>query len=136
LSVELELPKRWRVHNVFHTSLLEPYRSSVKGLRDEPIAVTDARYVDKFGIEHEVGYDVDGQQVLEDFEVEEIMGSHYNAERHKVLYLIRWKDYPEESEWTEEPLEHLPRALVRTFHTRHPEAAMDDKLKTRRRVRN
>src|SRR6266699_1111101 len=36
MSVELELPKRWRVHNVFHTSLLEPYRSSVKGLRDEP----------------------------------------------------------------------------------------------------
>ena len=26
--VELELPSRWRVHNVFHTSLVEPYRSS------------------------------------------------------------------------------------------------------------
>ena len=25
MSVELELPKRGRVHNVFHTSLLEPY---------------------------------------------------------------------------------------------------------------
>ena len=23
-SVELELPQRWRVHNVFHTSLIEP----------------------------------------------------------------------------------------------------------------
>src|SRR5436853_2946312 len=93
MSVELELPKRWRVHNVFHTSLLEPYRYSVKGLRDEPIADTDARYVDRLDMEHEVGYDVDGQQVLEDFEGEEIMGSHYNAENKKVLYLIKWKGY-------------------------------------------
>ena len=132
MSVELELPRRWRVHNVFHTSLLEPYRSSVRGLRDEPIAVTDVRYIDKFGGEHEIGYDVEGNQVLEDFEVEEIKGSHYDAIRKKVLYLIMWKGYPEESDWTEEPLEHLPRALVRAFHTRHPAAAMDDRLKAKR----
>ena len=80
-SVELEfkLPQRWRVHNIFHTSLIEPYRTSVRGLRDEPIAVTDSGYVDRQGLTHEVGYDVEGNQVLEDFEVEEIMGSHYNA---------------------------------------------------------
>ena len=131
--MELELPQRWRVHNVFHTSLIGPYRTSVRGLRDEPIAVTDSGYVDRLGVTHEVGYDVDGNQVLEDFEVEEIMGSHYNAERKNVLYLIKWKGYLEESEWTEEPLEHLPRALVRSFHARHPGAAMDDKLKRRAR---
>ena len=129
MSVELELPKRWRIHNVFHTSLLEPYRASAKGLHPPPIAVTDRSYVDRFGMEHEVGYDVDGQQVLDDFEVEEIMGSEYSTGRKKVLYLIKWTDYPEQSEWSEEPLEHLPRALVREFHKRHPEAAMDDKLK-------
>ena len=127
--VELELPQHWRVHNVFHTSLIEPYRTSVRGLRDEPIAVTDSGYVDRLGVTHEVGYDVEDNQVLEDFEVEEIMGSHYNAKQKKVLYLIKWKGYLEESEWTEEPLEHLPGALVRSFHARHPRAAMDDKLK-------
>ena len=132
-SVELELPSRWRVHNVFHTSLVEPYRSSGRGLRDEPIAVTDSGYVDRLGVTHEVGYDVEGNQVLEDFEVEEIMGSHYNAEGNKVLYLIKWKGYPEESEWTEEPLEHLPRALVRAFHASHPGAAMDARLRRRAR---
>ena len=131
MSVELELPKRWRVHNVFHTSLLEPYRASAKGLHPPPIAVTNRSYVDRFGMEHEVasGYDVDVQQVLEDFEVEEIMGSEYSTGRKKVLYLIKWTGYPEQSEWTQEPLEHLPRALVREFHQRHPAAAMDDKLK-------
>ena len=76
---------------------------------------------------------MEGNQVLEDFEVEEIMGSHYNAERNKVLYHIKWKGYLEESEWTEEPLEHLPRALLRSFHAPHPGAAMDDKLKLRAR---
>src|SRR5436853_6103389 len=42
MSVELELPRRWRVHNVFPTSLLAPYRSSVRGRSDAPLAVTDA----------------------------------------------------------------------------------------------
>ena len=103
MSVELELPKRWRVHNVFHTSLLEPYRASEKELYPPPIAVTDRSYVDQFGMEHEVGYDVDGQQVLEDFEGEQIMGSEYSMGRKKVLYLIKWTGYSEQSEWTEEP---------------------------------
>ena len=135
LSFELELPKRWRVQNVFHTSLLEPYRASVKGLHPPPIAVTDRSYVNRFGMEHEVGYHVYGQQVLEDFEVEEIMGSDYSMGRKKVLYLIKWTVYPEQSEWNEVRLEHLPRALVREFHKRHPEAAMDEKLKKKVRRR-
>ena len=124
--MELELPQRWRVHNVFHTSLIKPYRTSVCGLRDEPIAVIDSGYVDRLGVTHEVGYNVEGNKVLEDFEVEDIMGSHYNAERKQVLYLVKWKGYLEESEWTVEPLEHLPRALVRSFHARLPGSAMDD----------
>ena len=132
-SVELELPQRWRVHNIFHTSLIKPCRTSVCGLRDEPIAVTDSGYVDRFGVTHEVGFDVEGNQVLEDFEVEEIMQSHYNAEWKKVLYPIKLKGYLEESEWTEEPLAHLPCALVRSFHVRYPAATMDDKLKRRAR---
>ena len=69
-----------------------------------------------------------GNQVSEDFEVEEVMGSQYNTEKNKVLYHIRWKGYPVQSEWTAEPLEHLPWAMVREFHEHHPEAAMDTKL--------
>ena len=86
-------------------------------------------------MEHEVGYDEDGQQLLEDFEVDEIMGSENSTGRKKILYLIKWKGYPEQSEWTAEPLEPLPRALVQEFHKRHPEAAMDDELKKKVRRR-
>ena len=93
-SVELELPSRWRVYNVFHTSMVEPYRSSGRGLRDEPIADTDSGYVDRLSVTYKVGYDVQGNQVLADFEVEEILGSYYNAKGIKVLYLIKWKGYP------------------------------------------
>ena len=135
MSVELELPKRWRVHNVFHTSLLEPYRASAKGLHAPSIAVTDRSYVDRFGMEHEIRYDVDGQQVLEGFEVEENIRSEYSTGRKKLLFFIKWKGYPEQSEWTVETLEYLTRALVREFHTRHPEAAIDDKLKKKVRRR-
>ena len=75
LSVELELPKRWPVHNVFHTSLLEPHRESTKGLHPPPTAITERgidkrckpnkSFIDLSGIEHEIGYDVDGQRVYE-----------------------------------------------------------------------
>ena len=112
---------------------MERYLSSGCRLRDDPIAVTDSGYVDRLGETHEVGHDVEGNQVLEDFEVEELMGSHYNADGNKVLYLIKLKSYPEESEWTEEPLEHLPRALVHAFHASHPAAAMDARLRRRAR---
>ena len=47
---------------------------------------------------------------------------------NKVLYFIKWKGYPEESEWMEEPLVHLPSALVRAFYASHPGAAMDARL--------
>ena len=69
MSVELQLPnlKYWRVHNVFHISLLKPNCASAKGILPPPIAVTDRDYFDRFGIEHEVGYDMDEQLVLEDF---------------------------------------------------------------------
>ena len=69
-----------------------------------------------------------GNQFLEGFEVEEVMGSQYDAEQDRVYYLIQCKGYPERSDWTEEPLEYLPRAIVKEFHRRHPEAAMDTKL--------
>ena len=135
MFVELELPKRWCVHNVFLTSLLEPYRACAKGLYSPAIVVTDTSYVDRIGMEHKVRYNVAGQHVLEDFEVKEIMGSVYSTGREKVLYIIKWSGYPEQSERTEELLAHLPRVLVREFHKCHPEAPMDDKLKKKVRRR-
>ena len=104
-----------------------------RGRHDKPITVIDSGYVNRLGVSHEVGYDVEGNQVLTYLEVKEIMGSYYNADGNKVLYLIKWKGYPEESEWTEEPLEHLLHALVHAFHVSHPGAAIDARLRRRAR---
>ena len=127
--VEFELPLRWRVHNVFHTWLVEAYCSSGHGLHNKPITVTDLGYVNRLGVTHEVDYDVQGNQVLNDFKVKELIESHYNAEENKVLYCIKWKGYPEESEWTEEPKAHLPSALVHVFHISYPRAPIDARLR-------
>ena len=132
------------MHNVFHTSLLEPYRSSTRGLRDEPEPVasterridkrTDKIFINKSCVEHEIGFDLNGQRVYAGFfNVDKIMRYKYPTKKKKVLYLIKWEGYPEESEWTEELHEHLPRALVREFHARHSRVAMDAKLKQKAR---
>ena len=63
------------------------------------------------------------------------MGYEYSTDEKKVLYLIKWKGDPEQSEWTVESLEHFPRALVREFHKHHPEVAMDNMLKKKVRRR-
>ena len=46
-------------------------------------------YVVRFGVTRELGYDVDGNEVLEDFEVEGIIRSYYNSNENKVWYLIK-----------------------------------------------
>ena len=60
--------------------------------------MADSGYVDIHGVNHKVGYGVEGNQVPEDFEEHEIIGSHYNADKNKVLYLIKWNGHPEQSE--------------------------------------
>jgi len=39
LAVRLPLPRKWRIHNVFHVSLLEPYRTSEHRAPPDPSKV-------------------------------------------------------------------------------------------------
>jgi hypothetical protein len=48
--------------------------------------------------EHELGYDVEGYEYHTGYEVEDIMRSQFNKERKKVLYLVKWKEYPDETD--------------------------------------
>jgi hypothetical protein len=70
---------------------------------------------------HELGDDVEGYEYQTGYEVEEIMGSQFNKERKKVLYLVKWKGYPDETDWTEEPYENFDnKKLLKEFHMQNP----------------
>jgi hypothetical protein len=72
---------------------------------------------------------VEGYEYQTGYEVEDIMGSQFNKEKKKVLYLVKWKGYPDETDWTEEPYENFnDKKLLREFHVRNPQAAKDKRL--------
>jgi hypothetical protein len=115
MAMKLRLPARWQIHPVFHVKLLEPFRQSA-----------DRRPVN---LDH-VLEEMDGLVTVDDYVPEEIMGSNFSRVRNRVLYLVKWEGFPDEKDWTEEPLDHLIDAedLVRDFHEKNPGAIRDERL--------
>ncbi|GBG83578.1 hypothetical protein CBR_g37296 [Chara braunii] len=90
-----------RVHDVYHVSLLRPYRRPSGRFAERPYERPPPIMVDSH----------------EEFLVSNIIGHRVNDDNpHHVEYLVRWKGYPDE-EATWEPLEHLQHArmLVRAY---------------------
>ena len=83
-AYKLELPKKWRVHDVFHMSLLEQ-DTTRKGRVSKEVPELDA-----------------GNEDSEEYEVEAIRDSAVYANESEsghlpgFYYLIAWKGYPEE----------------------------------------
>ncbi len=72
---QLELPPQWKIHNVFHASLLSPYHETT---------THGPNY-------HEPPPDViNGEK---EWEVKEIMGSRHHGCWKKLQYLVRWEGY-------------------------------------------
>ena len=62
----------------------------------------------------------------EEYDVDEIMGSTKKGRR--VLYLVKWLDYPDRRDWTNEPFDNFSeggREKLKEFHRRNPEAPRD-----------
>src|SRR5580692_3635698 len=102
VAYQLELPKAWTIHNVFHSSILTPYKE------------TD---------EHRDNYQCPPPEMIdnaEEFEVKLIINHRYHGKRHQLQYLIRWKGYSAADDtWEPADQVHVPD-LVRKYHQRHP----------------
>jgi len=93
LAIRHMLPRKWKIHNIFHVSLLEPYQTSEhRALPDTSRLLQEAD-----DIEQSVEYDV--EEVMLSVE----RGSDNNK---RIIYLVIWLDYPERKDWTEEPFDN------------------------------
>ena len=94
-AFQLDLPDDWNIHDVFHVSLLEPYRTTKLATRPDVIPTESENAVEQesYG---------DAEEYSDDFEIDTIQDSH--RINGKVLYLVKWNGYPEEKDWTEEPV--------------------------------
>jgi RNase H-like domain found in reverse transcriptase/Integrase zinc binding domain/Chromo (CHRromatin Organisation MOdifier) domain len=101
---KLQLPKTWKIHNVFHASLLMPYKETEEhgaNLEEPPPDIIDEQ---------------------EEYEVKQVLDARIC--RKKLQYRIRWKGYSE-AEDTWEPCDnvHAPD-LVEEFTRKHPTKAL------------
>jgi len=115
LVVRLTLSCKWKIHNVFHVSLLEPYRTSKHRAPTDPSKVLR---------------EADSIEQSEEYDVEEVMSSveRGRGNNRRVLYLVKWLDYPERKDWTEEPFDNFSvRGLEKLleFHRQNPDAPRD-----------
>jgi Chromo (CHRromatin Organisation MOdifier) domain len=100
----LTLPLSWKIHNVFHVSLLTPYKETEEHGPNfaEPLPEL-----------------IDEQ---EEYEVEQVLASWLYGHWKKLQYLIRWKGYSHAHDsWASVDDVHAPD-LVQTFHQNNPQA--------------
>ena len=103
---KLALPRAWRVHPMFHNSLLSPYKE------------TEAHGPNFTRPPPDI---VEGED--EHYEVEEVLQSRLTPNRRGVQYLVKWKGYPSsENSWL--PASQMKHAaeLVAAFHSKNPRA--------------
>jgi len=108
---QLTLPPQWRIHPVFHASLLTPYIETDEHGPNYTRPLPDM---------------IEGK---EQYKVEAIRAHRYRG--HKIQYLIKWKGYPEsDNTWEPEGKLHTPR-LVKEYHEAHSREDKRAKQKAR-----
>src|SRR6266446_5503855 len=99
VAYQLALPANWRIHNVFHASLLNPYhKTNTHGpnfTRPPPDLIKGE----------------------EEYEVERIVAHRRFGRSKRLQYLIKWKGYPEsDNSWEPADQVHAPD-LIKQYHS-------------------
>jgi hypothetical protein len=98
----LEIPRQWKVHNVFHANLLTPYKETELHGPNFTRPPPDL---------------IDGEP---EYEVEKILDAQQRGRGRKTHFLVKWKGYPtSDNSW--EPRENLHAdELIADFYKRSP----------------
>ena len=98
------LLKSWKIHLVFHNSLLKPYKETPA--HGPNFARPPPEIIDKEG---------------EHYEVETILKSRVTPNRRGIQYLVKWKGYPSsENSWVSATNMKNAPDLTKTFHNQYP----------------
>jgi len=99
LAYQLKLPSQWKIHNVFHASLLSSYRETP---------------------EHGPNFSRPPPELIgteEEYEIETIINHRGKSGRRH--YLVHWKGYSDgERTWESEGQFHHAKAILREYKTR------------------
>jgi len=102
VAYRLALPLSWGIHDVFHASLLLPYRETAAHgpnfVRPPPDLINDA----------------------EEYEVEAIVNHRRHGRRCQLQYLIKWKGYPSADNTWEAVEDVHAEDLIKEYHWHHP----------------
>jgi len=114
LAYKLELSERWNIHPIFHVSLLELYRTSIRLAREQPPMEPEEIDGD---LEWEVEKIIKSEIISYD---RRLCGRTWTIE--ELRYFVKWRGCSED-ENTGEPPEYLERAqeLVEDFHRENPD---------------
>jgi Chromo (CHRromatin Organisation MOdifier) domain len=108
---QVALPPQWCIHNVFHASLLMPYKETEE--HGENFAQPPPELIE-------------GQ---EEYEVEQIVNSRRWGRAWKLQYLLRWKGYScAHDSWQDATEVHAPR-LIREYYARKKSAICATSIK-------
>ena len=102
VAYQLRLPDTWKIHDMFHASLLTAYHETQQ---------------------HGTNYIRPPPELIEgehEYEVEAIVNHCLYSKKETLQYLLKWKGYPHaDNTWEPAGQVHAP-ALVKSYHERRP----------------
>jgi len=97
--VRLDLPQSMKIHNVFHTDLLLPYKET-----------------EQYGTPYTCPPPIIDSE--EEYEIENILEAQRFGKKHKLQYLVHWKGYPHsDDQWIDHKDLNAPDLLADFYLT-------------------